>query len=233
MSERFIEKNKRIQAKVFCFFLGVLTGFSLFYLLSLCVPEKGVLYQDTTSGVTVKTWQGVKERNYAFYIDGYPFVSIGVDNSNGRSGSVGLHDANNRLVGFLRITEGHYSFLRLFSNEDHPFFEMNYDSTQGRWHTAVYSRRNTDHFISEVYSDLNANGQFNAKFMYNTVGDYQGDAVYFSHSWHGADVNMDEMSAQAFLVQDGEKTKIDLVFDFDKGWIPASEAAADVHSDEE
>ena len=237
MSDLVQEKNinkRRRQAKAIWFFLGIVTGFGLFYLLSLLSAEKGILYRDTTSGLFIETWQGIEERNYAFFIDNVPLVSIGMDMSIGRSGSVGLHDANNRLLGVLRITDGHFSFLRLFSNEGSPFFEMEYDGTRNRWYNSVYGRRTKDgESISDTYLDFNANGRFDAKCIFDHIGDFQGDAIYFNRSWHDADVEIGQLSAEVYLVQDGEKTKTDLIFDFEKGWIPASEATADVLSDDD
>jgi len=60
-----------------------------------------------------------------------------------------------------------------------------------------------------------------------------GESVFFNQRWYAATVNDDYASAEAYFAVNDELNRINLVFDFEKGWIPASEAAADALSDEE
>ena len=58
--------------------------------------------------------------------------------------------------------------------------------------------------------------------MYDQRGNAGGTAIFFNNAWHVAELSDDDLSAKAYIVEESERAEIDLVFDFEEGWIPSA-----------
>lgn len=133
-----------------------------------------------------------------------------------------LYDAQNRMIGRFYVSEKSFNGCEILNSKDISFFQMEYNPNEKRWQFGCYFKQTKDDkLIGDVYKDINLDGQFNILFIFDEFGNAQAEAVYFNGSWNPAVISDDSLSAKVTMIDEKENIDMDMIFNFEKGWIPA------------
>jgi len=104
-------------------------------------------------------------------------------------------------VYFLTIHKnkaGQINSLNLVKNTtNEPIFSMEPLKTAGKWGKATYSRgKGTGHPVGDVFMDLDFDGRFDFKMIFDDKGKVVSRSIYLDEAWQEVDhVNVEQMKA--------------------------------------
>lgn len=129
------------------------------------------------------------------------------------------HDVSNMMymakdnISFLAVDmdkEGEVRSLSLLDEQGDILFTVEASPEPGKWEKAIYAGSNgTDHTTGEMYMDINFDGHFDAKHIFDDTGEKVAGYIYIDKKW----VKVGERG----FWDDGTE-KDGYIFNKDSGW---------------
>jgi len=129
------------------------------------------------------------------------------------------HDVSNMMymakdnISFLAVDmdkEGKVRSLSLLDEQGDILFTVEASPEPGKWEKAIYAGSNgTDHTTGEMYMDINFDGHFDAKHIFDDTGEKVAGYIYIDKKWV-------EVGERGFWDDGTEKDGY--IFNKDSGW---------------
>jgi hypothetical protein len=215
----FKAKFKRYLFYLFIYMFGVFSISLLQYIATFARSHQVILSQGDIGDINIWRESDMKKESVDISQGDYPILQLSLNKFTKEIEKVSLLDGNNRVLGRFYLSDGRFNGVEILSGQGSPMFQMNYLKEKGKWGGATYGKWINDKIYGECYYDLNCDGMFDSFSKFDNSGKYEYQSIFFNGNWNAVVSNSKDYKNAQIIMNDEKKEKLDLVFDFDEGWM--------------